>query len=256
MTALLPVACSPAPVPNGPEDALEPPSALEGSGGEGREGRGGVGDRSAVGPPGEGGSGPSPLVLFLGTSLTEGLGLQDPGREAWPAKVEERANEEGLALRFRNAGLSGETSAGALRRLDWVMDESPAVLILETGANDGLRGLAVEQLEANLDAILARIREVAPEAIVVVVGMEAPPNLGSDYARAFRNAFPQAADRWDTELIPFLLEGVAGNPPLNQPDGLHPSAEGHDRIAEVAWPILGPLLRKAASAGRDSIPGG
>lgn len=202
------------------------------------------------------GSRPLPLVLFVGTSLTEGLGLQDPDREAWPAKVEERAREEGLALRFRNAGLSGETSAGALRRIDWVMDESPAVLVLETGANDGLRGLSVEQLEANLDALLDRVREVAPEAVVVVAGMEAPPNLGSDYAGAFRKVFPQVADRWGTELIPFLLEGVAGNPRLNQPDGLHPNAEGHDRMAEVAWPTLRPLLREAARTTQTSIPGG
>jgi acyl-CoA thioesterase I len=197
-----------------------------------------------------------PLVLFVGTSLTEGLGLSDPGREAWPARVERRARGEGLDLRFRNAGLSGETSAGALRRIDWVMDESPAILVLETGANDGLRGLPVEQLEANLDAILARIREMAPEARVVLAGMEAPPNLGSAYGGAFREAFPQAAQRWETELIPFLLDGVAGDPRLNQADGIHPTAEGHDRMAEVSWPVLGPLLREVAEARSTGVPVG
>ena len=251
-TLVLPAACSPAPAPDGQEDALEPPAALEGSG----EGSGEAGEGPGAVPEVGGTSESPPLVLFVGTSLTEGLGLQDPSREAWPAQVERRARDEGLDLRFRNAGLSGETSAGALRRSDWVMDESPAVLVLETGANDGLRGLSVEQLEANLDAILARVREMAPEARVVVAGMEAPPNLGSGYAGAFREAYPQAARRWETEFIPFLLDGVAGNPRLNQADGIHPTAEGHDRMAEVAWPILGPLLREVAEKRSSVVPGG
>jgi acyl-CoA thioesterase I len=244
-TLILPVACSPAPAPDGQVDALEPPAAVEGSGE-----RSGAGVEGAGAPAGVARASESPpLVLFVGTSLTEGLGLQDPGREAWPARVERRARDEGLDLRFRNAGLSGETSAGALRRIDWVMDEAPAVLVLETGANDGLRGLPVEQLEANLDGILARVREMAPEARVVVTGMEAPPNLGSGYVQAFREVFPQAARRWGAEFIPFLLDGVAGNPRLNQADGIHPTAQGHDRMAEVAWPVLGPLLREVAPGG-------
>jgi acyl-CoA thioesterase I len=186
----------------------------------------------------------APLVLFVGTSLTEGLGLADPLEEAWPARVEDRAREAGLELRFRNAGLSGETSAGALRRLDWVLQEPPAVVILETGANDGLRGLPVSQLEENLDGIFSILRERAPGARLVLAGMEAPPNLGPDYASAFRSVFPRVASRWGAELIPFLLEGVAGVPELNQTDRIHPTADGHDRMAGVAWPILVPLLRE------------
>lgn len=232
--AFLPAACSPAPAPDGQEAGLEPLPEAEGSG------------TSASGDPEAGTASPPPLVLFVGTSLTEGFGLSDPGEEAWPARVAARAGEEGLTLRFRNAGLSGETSAGALRRIDWVVDEPPAVLVLEVGANDGLRGLPVAQLEANLDAILERIREIAPEARVVLVGMEAPPNLGSGYASGFREAYPRVARRWDTELIPFLLDGVAGVPGLNQPDRIHPTAQGHRRMAEVAWPVLAPLLREAA----------
>jgi acyl-CoA thioesterase I len=238
--AFLAAACSPGPVPDGQEAGLEPPPEVEGSGAStGKE----AGAATASRPP---------LVVFVGTSLTEGFGLSDPGEEAWPARVAARAAGEGLILRFRNAGLSGETSAGALRRIDWVMDEPPAVLILEAGANDGLRGLPVAQMEANLDAILGRIREIAPEARVVLVGMEAPPNLGTGYAREFREVYPRVARRWGTELIPFLLEGVAGVPGLNQPDRIHPTSDGHDRMAEVAWPVLAPLLREAA----ERAPGG
>jgi acyl-CoA thioesterase I len=190
------------------------------------------------------GSDNAPLVLFLGTSLTEGLGLEDPGTQAWPARVGALAREDGVDLRVRNAGLSGETSAGARRRLDWVLDAPPRVFVLETGANDGLRGLSVEELEANLDAIFRAVREAAPDARLVLAGMEAPTNLGPAYTESFREVFPRVADRWDAELIPFLLDGVAGEAELNQADRIHPTAPGHERMARSAWPAIRRALER------------
>jgi acyl-CoA thioesterase-1 len=214
---------------------LEPPPRAEGSGTEDR----------------------GPLVLFIGTSLTEGFGLPDPASEAWPARLAALGREAGVPLRARNAGLSGETSAGALRRIGWLLEGNeplPDVVVVETGANDGLRGLPVEEMEANLDALLARIREAAPRATLVVVGMEAPPNLGTTYAEAFRQVFPRVAARWDAVLVPFLLEGVAGEASLNQDDGIHPTREGHEAMARVAWLQLGEVLREAGRRAAGTTP--
>jgi len=208
---------------------VEPRGAWEGSGPEEA-----VPGARAAGT----GSRGSPRVLVLGTSLTEGLGLEDPGSEAWPARLALLAEDAGVDLDVRNAGLSGETSAGALRRLDWVLGEVPDVFVLETGANDGLRGLPVAELEANLDAIFRQVREVAPGIPLVLAGMEAPTNLGPAYTDTFQGTFERVAARWDAELIPFLLEGVAGVPELNQDDRIHPTAQGHQRMAEVAWPAV------------------
>jgi acyl-CoA thioesterase I len=185
-------------------------------------------------------------ILFVGTSLTEGLGLDNPAREAWPAEVERLAARAGLPVRVRNGGVSGETSAGALRRIDWILDPVPQVVVVETGANDGLRGLDPEALEANLHEIFRRIQARAPEARLVLAGMEAPPNLGPAYTEAFRAVYPRVAQRWGAELIPFLLEGVAGVPLLNQADRIHPTAEGHRVIAQVAWPYLRQALEGIA----------
>ncbi|TVP53496.1 MAG: arylesterase [Gemmatimonadales bacterium] len=189
-----------------------------------------------------------PLVLFMGTSLTEGYGLPDPDRQAWPARFAEEASRQGLPLEIRNAGVSGETSAGARRRVDWILDRPPALFVLETGANDGLRGLSPEQLEANLDSIFATVRRRAPEARLALAGMEAPPNLGTSYIEAFRAVFPRVAERWDAVLIPFLLDGVAGDRTLNQADGIHPTPPGHQRMAEVAWTTLEPVVRDLVDA--------
>jgi acyl-CoA thioesterase I len=234
--------------------AVEPQSLDEGSG-NGTLGGG-------TGSDGLDDGGQRPLVFFLGTSLTEGLGLSDPASEAWPARVAVRAQESGRPIQIRNAGLAGETSAGARRRVTWLLGADggpgrgteaesalPDVFVLESGANDGLRGLGVEQLEENLDAILSHLRSVAPEATLVLVGMEAPPNLGSGYAEAFRAVFPRTAARWDARLVPFLLDGVAGVPELNQDDRIHPTAEGHDRMAEVAWPVLRSALEGIGRLG-------
>lgn len=201
-------------------------------------------------------SGEGPLVLFVGTSLTEGLGLPDPASQAWPARLAALGREAGTPFRAWNAGLSGETSAGALRRIGWILggdDPPPDVVVVETGANDGLRGLPVAELEANLDALLARIREAAPEAHIVVAGMEAPPNLGPAYTDDFREAYVRVAARWEAALIPFLLEGVAGEAALNQDDGIHPTPEGHEAMARVAWPVVRPVVEQVRVGGGAGI---
>jgi acyl-CoA thioesterase-1 len=182
-----------------------------------------------------------PVVLFLGTSLTAGYGL--PSDDAFPALLGERLVQEGLDYRVVNAGVSGDTSAGGRRRLDWLLRMPLAVLVLELGANDMLRGLDVAALRENLDAILSHVRRAHPDARLVVAGMRAPPNLGADYARRFEAVYPELAARFDAALVPFLLAGVAGDPELNLPDGIHPTAEGHRILAESLWPVLEPLLR-------------
>ncbi len=228
----------------GTDGAASPAASPEGPGSE----AGASADAAELEPRARAeGSGEPPLVLFVGTSLTEGFGLDVPAREAWPARVEELARADGIRLRVRNAGLSGETSAGALRRADWILDpaDPPAVIVLETGANDGLRALPVAEMEANLDAIVAAARARFPEVRLVVAGMEAPPNLGADYADAFREVFPRVAERWNAEFVPFLLDGVAGEPELNLPDRIHPTPEGHRLMARNAWPAI----RRALGGG-------
>ncbi len=177
-----------------------------------------------------------PAVLLVGTSLTAGLGV-DPD-EAYPAILQEKLDSAGLPYRVVNAGVSGETSAGALRRLDWVLRQRVAVLVIETGANDGLRGLPPDTLLANLEAMVARARRETPPPEVILAGMEAPPNLGARYTGSFREVFPEAARKTGAALVPFLLDGVAGFDSLNQADGIHPTPEGHRRMAENVWPAL------------------
>ena len=182
-----------------------------------------------------------PVVLFLGTSLTAGYGL--PAEEAFPALVQERIDAEGLDYRVVNAGVSGDTSAGGLRRIEWLLQLPIAVLVLELGANDMLRGLDVASLRRNLQATIDRTRAVHPRMRLVVAGMRALPNLGASYVADFEAVYPSLARANDAVLIPFALEGVAGNAPLNQPDGLHPTAEGHRRIAEMIWRTIRPVLQ-------------
>lgn len=182
----------------------------------------------------------SPVVLFLGTSLTAGLGL-DPS-QAFPARIEERLRAEGLPHRVVNAGVSGETSAAARRRLDWLLKQPVAVLVIETGANDGLRGQDPAATRAEIQAMIDRARQAAPPPRILLVGMQAPPNLGREYTRAFRDVYPELAKANGVGLVPFLLEGVAGQPRLNQADGIHPTAEGQRLLADTVWPHLRPLL--------------
>jgi len=180
------------------------------------------------------------VIVALGDSLTAGLGVG--ADEAYPALLQARLRREGFAYRVVNAGVSGDTSAGGLRRIDWALRLSPAVVIVALGANDGLRGQPPEALRDNLTRIIERAR--AAGARVLLAGMRVPPNYGDDYARAFAGVYPAVAKATGVPLAPFLLDGVAGNPRLNQADGIHPTAEGQRRVAEVLWPYLEPLLAK------------
>lgn len=196
--------------------------------------------------------------MFFGTSLTAGLGLSSDD-DTYAAHAAELAAAAGLPFRPVNAGVSGETSAAGVRRIDWVLRSSPPdVLVLELGANDGLRGLGIDELRANLDEIVRRTRAMYPEARVVLLGMEAPPNLGERYTEAFREAFAQVARERDTYFVPFLLEGVAGVPELNQPDGIHPTPEGHRRMARNIMPALTSALEALGRERADTLaaPGG
>ena len=189
-------------------------------------------------PVPEGGRG---RVVFVGTSLTAGLGL-DPS-QAYPALLQRKIDSAGLRFTAVNAGVSGETSAGARRRIDWLLQEPAAVLVIETGANDGLRGLDVDSLQANIQAIIDRARRQTPPPRIVLVGMEAPPNYGLQYVRRFRAVYPELARRNRVALVPFLLQGVAGVDSLNQADMMHPTAAGQRRVAETVWPALERVLR-------------
>jgi acyl-CoA thioesterase-1 len=181
-------------------------------------------------------------VMFFGNSITAGLGV-DPA-QAFPALIEKKISDTGWRYRVTNAGLSGETSAGGLRRLDWLLQRQVDVLVVELGANDGLRGLSLEMTESNLQAIIDKARQKNPQMIVVLAAMEIPPNMGQDYTAKFRRLFSALAAKNKCPLIPFLLEGVGDRPELNQADGLHPTAEGHAIIAETVWKTLKPLLEK------------
>ena len=184
------------------------------------------------------------VVLFLGTSLTEGYGLQNARAHAFPARVQERIERAGLPFRVVNAGVGGDTSAGGLRRLDWLLRMPVRVLVLELGANDGLRGQDVDALRDNLLAVVRNTRARHPGVEIVLAGMRAPPNLGERYTESFRAVFPEVAREADIRLIPFLLEGVGGIRELNQADGIHPSVAGHEIVAETVWTSLEPVLRR------------
>lgn len=180
-------------------------------------------------------------MLFLGTSLTAGLGL-DPD-SAYPQQIQRKIDAARLPYRTVNGGVSGETSAGLLRRLDWVLQQPAQVIVVETGANDGLRGLSVAQTRATIGQVLARIRRDHPEARVVLMQMEAPPNLGAEYTRAFHAMFPSLAKEYGVPLLPFLLDHVAGYSQLNQPDGIHPNNAGERIVTANVWRGLEPVLR-------------
>lgn len=184
-----------------------------------------------------------PRIVVLGDSLTAGFGL-DAG-QAFPALLQRRLDEAGLGYEVVNMGVSGDTSAGGLRRLDWALDGDVRILIVALGGNDALRGLPPEDLERNLGAIIDRARTRGID--VLLCGMEAPPNLGATYTAAFRDVYRRLAREKGVALLPFLLEGVAGVPGLNQADGIHPNEEGAHRIADLVWTHLDPLLKRTAS---------
>lgn len=206
----------------------------------------------ADGPPPASPGDPRGRIVFLGTSLTAGLGL-DPS-QAYPALIQQKIDSAGLPYVVVNAGVSGETSAGARRRIDWVLREPAAVLVLETGANDGLRGLDPDSLAANIQAITDRARQQSPPPGIVLVGMRAPPNLGVRYARRFETVYEELARRNEVPLVPFLLAGVAGIDSLNQADAIHPTAAGQRKIAETVWEVLEGVLQADERARSGVTP--
>ena len=181
------------------------------------------------------------VVVCLGDSLTAGYGLDQA--QAYPALLQKRIDDLGWKFKVVNAGLSGDTTAGGLRRLDWVLKRRIDVLILALGGNDALRGIPLETTRQNLDQILIRTRAKNPDTQLILAGMLIPPNWGREYFNGFRAIFPELAKKHKAGLIPFLLEGVGGKPNLNFPDGIHPTAEGHRVVAANVWKVLEPVLR-------------
>ncbi|MCF1713657.1 arylesterase [Flavihumibacter sp. RY-1] len=179
-------------------------------------------------------------LVFFGNSLTAGFGL-DP-EEAFPARTQVKIDSLELGYEVINAGLSGETSAGGLTRIDWILQQKPDIFVLELGANDGLRGIPVAETRKNLQGILDKVKAANPEVKLVVAGMMVPPNMGPEYAKDFQSIFPELAKTNNATLIPFLLDGVAGERSLNLADGIHPTAEGHQMVANSIWKYLQPLL--------------
>jgi len=199
-------------------------------------------------------SGERPVILFLGTSLTAGLGL-DPD-SAYPARIQRKADSAGMRFEVVNAGVSGETSAGLLRRLEWVLRRPAAVIVVETGANDGLRGQPVSSTKATIGKILDRIHAEQPNAKVLLVQMEAPTNLGERYTRAFHDMYPALVREHGVTLLPFLLERVAGIPSLNQADGIHPNNQGEAMVAENVWRGMEGELRLSGGQEVGNAPVG
>ena len=183
-------------------------------------------------------------LVFFGDSLTAGYGLADPSTQSYPALIQRKIEAQHLPWRVVNAGLSGETSAGGVRRVDWVLRQGVDLFVLELGANDGLRGTATEVTKANLQVIIDRVRATYPQAKIVLAGMRMPASMGPEYDEAFRSIYPALAKKNRVTLIPFLLEGVAGQPDFNQPDGMHPTAAGDVIVADLVWKFLRPLLKE------------
>lgn len=184
------------------------------------------------------------VVLFLGDSITAGYGLDL--EQAYPALIQEKIDARGLRFKVVNAGQTGDTSAGGLQRLDWLLRNKVAVLVLELGGNDGLRGLPVEGTRKNLQAIIDRTKAKYPDAQIVIAGMKVPPNMGRDYGQKFEAVYADLAKRNKAALIPFVLEGVGGVPELNLPDRVHPTAKGQQIVAGTVWKTLEPVLRSIA----------
>jgi acyl-CoA thioesterase-1 len=183
------------------------------------------------------------IILFFGNSLTAGYGLNSMD-QAFPALIAHRIDSLHLPYTVVNAGLSGETSAGGKSRIGWVLKQPVSIFVLELGANDGLRGIPLAGTVANLQAILDSVKTRYPSAQLVLAGMQIPPSMGADYATAFYSLFPKLAAANHAALIPFLLQNVGGIPELNQGDGIHPTAKGHQIVAENVWQVLAPLLQK------------
>ncbi len=179
-------------------------------------------------------------ILFFGNSLTAGYGI-DP-EESFAGRIQSRLDSLKKEYRVINGGLSGETTAGGLSRLDWFLEEEPYLFVLELGGNDGLRGIALTETKKNLLAIVDKVRAKYPNTKIILAGMQIPPNMGKEYTEEFKAIYPAVAKEKNIELIPFLLEGVAGNPDLNLPDGIHPTPEGHRIVMETLWPYISKAL--------------
>jgi acyl-CoA thioesterase-1 len=191
------------------------------------------------------------VVMFLGTSLTDGYGLER--EDAYPARLQEKVDSAGLDWEVVNAGLSGEKSAAALQRVrSWLIRQPFDILVVETGANDMLQGANVDTMRANIQSIIDTVQSARPDARIVLVGMMAAPNLGPRYVEQFNGAFPALARENGLTFIPFLLDGVAGQGPLNLADGIHPNEDGHRVIAAHVWRTLEPLLRNPAAPSAAS----
>lgn len=184
-------------------------------------------------------------IVILGDSLAAGYGLDLT--EAFPALLQKKVDEAGLKFLVVNAGVSGDTSAGGLRRIDWLLKRRIDVLVLELGGNDGLRGIPVAATRTNLQTIIDRTKQKYPQSRIVIAEMQMPPNMGADYTAAFAKVFPELAKANNAALVPFLLEGVGGKPELNLPDMIHPTAEGQKIVAENVWKVLRPMLEKGTS---------
>lgn len=179
-------------------------------------------------------------ILFYGDSLTAGYGLSP--EEAFPALIDQKLKKQGKNWKVINGGLSGETSAGGLTRIDWMLRQPVDIFILELGGNDGLRGLPLEQTKSNLQGIIDKVKAKNPNVKIIVAGMMVPPNMGPEYSQQFKSVYPDLAKKNKATLIPFLLEGVGGVEKLNLPDGIHPNPEGHKLVAETIWRVITPML--------------
>ncbi|MFC3415702.1 arylesterase [Algoriphagus hitonicola] len=175
-------------------------------------------------------------ILFFGNSLTAGYGIEKD--DAFPGLIQQRLDSLGLDYRVINGGLSGETTAGGLNRLDWFLEDEPYIFVLELGGNDGLRGIELSETKSNLEKIIDKVRTKYPSTKIILAGMQIPPNMGPEYTNEFQTIYPELAKEKNITLIPFLLEGVAGDPELNLPDGIHPTEEGHQIVFETVWPFI------------------
>lgn len=182
-------------------------------------------------------------VVFLGDSLSAGSGVQP--QQAFPAIVSDKIRERGLPYEVVNAGVGGDTTAGGLRRLDWLLQRKVDVLVVELGGNDGLRGLPVQNIKSNLQAMIDKAKAKYPDVQIVIAGMQMPPNVGAKYAEDFKQVFFEVAKQNNVAMIPFLLEGVGGLREFNQPDLIHPNPIGHKMVADVVWKTIEPLLKGA-----------
>ena len=188
-------------------------------------------------------------ILFFGDSITAGYGL-NPDR-AFPALIQQQIDSSGFNYTVVNAGLSGETSAGGLRRVDWVLQQGVDIFVLELGGNDGLRGLNLQQTKVNLQGIVDKVKAKYPQSLIVLAGMEVPPNLGADYTLEFREMYVELAQENDVLFIPFILEGVGGVPELNLPDQIHPNEKGHRKVAQHVWGYLVDVLTNSKPTELD-----